>query len=362
MAYGLAAVAATSGAGGAGGVTEGFIYGRLAGMDLDAFVAVNAARWDRLDQLTRARRRTGAEADELIQLYRLTATHLSQVRTSAPDPEIIARLSGLLARARGVVAGAHEPAWSDITRFVVISLPAAFYRARWLTVAAMVFFCVVAVVAGVRAAADPELLAQMGTPSQREQYAEQAFAAYYSNYPAPDFAAQVWTNNAWIAAQCIAGGITGIFPVFVLVQNAVGVGMAGAVMAEHGYLDVFFGLILPHGLMELSAIFIAAGAGLRLFGAWAFAGPRTRSRALAEEGRSVFTVAIGLVVVLGVSGLVEGFVTPSSLPTGVKITIGALVLAAYWLYTILLGRRAVRDGETGDVRAEHAEDTVAMAD
>ena len=57
----------------------------------------------------------------------------------------------------------------------------------------------------------------------------------------------------------------------------------------------------------------------------------------------------------------EGFVTPSSLPTGVKITIGALVLAAYWTYTIVLGRRAVRDGETGDVRAEHAEDTVAMA-
>ncbi|WP_089775261.1 stage II sporulation protein M [Ruania alba] len=330
-------------------------------MDIDAFVAVNAARWDRLDTLVRARRRTGAEADELVQLYQLTATHLSKVRTSAPDPTVVTRLSGLLARARGVIAGAHEPAWSDVTRFVVISLPAAFYRARWLTLAALAFFCIVGVATGMRAVGDPELLAQMGTPSEREQYANELFEAYYSNSPAPDFAAQVWTNNAWIAAQCIAGGITGIFPVYVLVQNAVGVGMAGAVMAEHGQLDLFFALILPHGLMELSAIFIAAGAGLRLFFAWAFAGPRTRSRALAEEGRAVFTVAIGLVVVLGVSGLVEGFVTPSDLPTGVKITIGAMVLAAYWIYTIVLGRHAVRDGETGDVRAEHAEDTVAMA-
>ncbi|UFU08334.1 stage II sporulation protein M [Ruania halotolerans] len=330
-------------------------------MDIDAFVAVNAARWDRLDQLVRARRRTGAEADELVQLYQLTATHLSQVRTSAPDPSVVTRLSGLLARARGVIAGAHEPAWSDVTRFVLISLPAAFYRARWLTLAATALFCIIGAVTGFRAAGDPEMLALAGTPNERQQYADELFEAYYSNYPAPDFAAQVWTNNAWIAAQCIAGGITGFFPIYVLVQNASSIGLAAAVMAEHDQLGLFFALILPHGLMELSAIFIAAGAGLRLFFAWAFAGPTTRSRRLAEEGRSVFTVAIGLVAVLGVSGLVEGFVTPSNLPTGVKITIGALVLAGYWLYTILLGRRAVREGEIGDVRAEHAEDTVAMA-
>lgn len=74
------------------------------------------------------------------------------------------------------------------------------------------------------------------------------------------------------------------------------------------------------------------------------------------------TLAIGLAVVLLVCGVVEGYVTPSSLPTGVKIAIGALVLAGYWVYTLVLGRAAVRDGETGDVRREHREDTVATAD
>lgn len=70
-------------------------------------------------------------------------------------------------------------------------------------------------------------------------------------------------------------------------------------------------------------------------------------------------MVIGLVVVMGVSGIVEGFVTPSGLPGGVKIAIGAVVLAAYWAYTFTLGRRAVADGETGDMRAELVEDTVA---
>jgi len=145
------------------------------------------------------------------------------------------------------------------------------------------------------------------------------------------------------------------------VVNAVGVGSSGGIMAAHGHLDVFFGLILPHGLMELTAIFVAGGAGLKLFWAWVAPGPRTRSRALAEEGRSLFIVALGLVLVLAVSGVVEGFVTPAAMPGWLKILIGALVLAGYWTYTIVLGRRAVAAGETGDLEEDLAGHTLAQA-
>ena len=224
-----------------------------------------------------------------------------------------------------------------------------------------VAFVAIALVAGVHAYSTPEVQAMLGTPSELRTYADQEFAAYYSNYPSQSFAAQVWTNNAWIAAQCVALGITGFWPVMVLVQNAVAVGAAGAKMALHGGLDVFFQLILPHGLMELTAIFVAGAAGLKIFWTLIDPGGRPRSRALAEEARALFTVALGLVGVLGVSGLVEGFVTPSGLPWWLKIAIGALVLMAFWVYVLVLGRRAVRVGETGDVRAEHSVDDLPIA-
>lgn len=328
-------------------------------MDVDAFVALNAPRWARLRALLRRRRLTGAEVDELVTHYQTTATHLSQLRSSAPDPALISRLSTLLARARGVIGGSHELSLADVVRFVAISLPAAFYRVRWWTVAAGAVFIALGFVQAWWLLTVPEAMAQVGTPSMRRTYAEEAFAAYYSNYPAPDFAAQVWTNNAWISAQAIGLGVTGIFPAYVLVVNALNVGVAGAIMAEHDGLGEFFGLILPHGLMELTAVFIAVGTGLKLFWSWVAPGQRTRARALIEEGRALITVVIGLIVVMGVSGIVEGFVTPSGLPGGVKIAIGAVVLAAYWAYTFTLGRRAVADGETGDMRAELVEDTVA---
>ncbi|MCK6211825.1 stage II sporulation protein M [Georgenia sp. EYE_87] len=330
-------------------------------MDVDAFAAVHEPEWRRLEELSRQRRLTGPEADELVRLYQATAGHLSAVRSSAPDPHLVGRLSTLLGQARGRVAGAHELRLADVSRFFVLTLPAAFYRVRWWTVAVMVAWVALAVVVGVHTAGTPAALAQLGTPSQLEDYAQDAFEAYYSNYPAPDFAALVWTNNAWIAAQCIGLGITGVFPVYVLFVNAVGVGQAGAIMAAYGDLGVFFGLILPHGLMELTAIFIAGGTGLKLFWTAVSPGGRTRARALAQEGRSLVTVAVGLVLVLAVSGLVEGFVTPSVLPGWLKLVIGALVLAGYWSYTLVLGRRAVAAGETGDLEEDLAGHTLAQA-
>lgn len=330
-------------------------------MDLDAFSAVHAPAWARLDELASRRHLTGAESDELVRLYQEVATHLSTIRSAAPDPAVVSRLSDVLGRARAAIAGSHDPSWADAARFLRLSLPAAFYRVRWWTLGVGLAFCAVAVVVGVHVFQDPDAQAVVGTPSQLRTIAEEEFANYYTNHPGTSFAAQVWTNNAWIAALSVAFGITGFMPVYVILQNAAGVGAVGGVMALHGGLDIFFQLILPHGLMELTAIFVAAGAGLKIFWTLVDPGGRPRARALSEEGRALFTVAIGLVGVLGVSGLVEGFVTPSDLPWPVKIAIGALVLAAFWVYVLVLGRRAVRAGETGDVRADHAGDVLPIA-
>lgn len=329
-------------------------------VDTDAYIAVHDAEWRRLEELTRRRTLSGPEADELAALYQATAGHLSVVRTQAPDPALVSRLSMVLAESRSRLAGAREFSLRDVVLFFTVTLPLAFHRVRWWTAGVGAGFVAVAVLAGWWFTVSPAVQASVGTPEQLRQYAEQAFEAYYSNSPAPDFAAQVWTNNAWIAFQCVGGGITGVLPLWVLWSNAVAVGQAGGIMATYSDLGVFFGLILPHGLMELTAIFVAGGAGLKLCWAWVAPGPRTRARALREEGLRLVVVAIGLVFVLGVSGIVEAFVTPSGLPAGVRIGIGAVVLAAYWAYTVVLGGRAAGAGET-DMDEDRAGYHVAQA-
>jgi uncharacterized membrane protein SpoIIM required for sporulation len=164
----------------------------------------------------------------------------------------------------------------------------------------------------------------------------------------------VWTNNAWLAAQSIATGILGVYVPYILIQNAVNLGVAAGIFVHYGRSDVMFSYILPHGLLELTSLFVAAAAGLRIFWAWIAPGSRTRGQALAEEGRALFAIAVGVAISLFVSGLIEGFVTPSALPVWAKIAIGALALAAFLVYMLVVGRRAVLAGETGDLAESDA--------
>jgi uncharacterized membrane protein SpoIIM required for sporulation len=330
-------------------------------VDLDAFVTVHEPQWQRLEALSRRRRLTGAEADELVELYQRTATHLSVIRSASPDAALAGRLSTTVARARAAVTGGHEPLLRELARLATVSFPAALWRSRWWTAGAAAFTVVVSVAIGAWVARTPEVQASLGGDAEIRQLVENDFEAYYSEFAATSFAARVWTNNAWVAALCIALGVTGVGVVWILGQNAVNVGLTGGLMAAHGRLDQFFGLITPHGLLELTAVFAAAGAGLKLFWAWVDPGPRPRGQAMAEEGRAMITVAMGLVVVLLVSGGVEAFVTPSGLPTAARIAIGVAVWAAFAGYAAVFGRRAVRAGETGDVRAGLAGDTAPVS-
>lgn len=318
-------------------------------MDIDAFRAAHGDQWARLDRLVGRRRLNGAEADELVWLYRSAARDLSRLRTGAPDPQLISEMSMRVAAARGRLTGSRAIGGANIIHYLTVDVPAALYRVRWWTVGVTVVEVLLAVVVGVWTLRSPEAMAALGSRSELDRYAASSFEAYYSTYEAADFATMVWTNNVRVAAICVAGGITGALPVWALYTNAVALGQAGAIMADHDAFGRFLALISPHGLLELTCVFLAGGAGLRLFWTMLVPGPRPRATALAAEGRSLISVVVALVGALAVAGGIEAFVTPAPVPWALKITIGVLAMAALWAYTLILGGRAVKAGHSGDL-------------
>lgn len=318
-------------------------------VDADALAENRFPEWQRLHELSTKKTLDGEEIDELVARYRSASADLAELKSSVGDSAQGNYLSTVLAAARLKLTGAPQNVLTRLGDFFVWQLPAALFALRKTTAWVAAGFLTIALIVAVWIAVNPAVVAAIWDPELLESYAEEEFTGYYTENPAAVFAGLVWTNNAWIAVQCVIFGITGIWPVFAMVQNAMNLGLAAGSMAAAGRLDIMVLHILPHGMLELTALFVAAAGGLHLFWAWVAPGHRSRTQALSAAGRSLATVAIGLVFALALAGLVEGFVTGWWLPWWVKIGIGAAALGVFLWYMLVVGGRAARHGETGDL-------------
>jgi uncharacterized membrane protein SpoIIM required for sporulation len=322
-------------------------------MDVDTFLATNQASWDRLSWLVRrAGRKVGrlspAELEELVVLYQRTATHLSYARTTYRDPALTATLSSLVARAGAVVYGSRPRTLRALGRFFADTFPAAVWYSRRFIVVSAALLLVPAFAVGLWVANSPRAVEATGPKAVREAYVNQDFEQYYKSAPASEFASHVFTNNVQVSIYAFAAGIAFCLPTaFILMFNGANVGVAGGLFASVGQQLKFWGLILPHGLLELTAVFIAGGAGLRLGWTLIDPGDRTRLAGLAEEGRRALAIVAGLVVVFAAAGTIEGFVTGSSLPTWARVGVGALGETVLLTWLVVRGRAAAARGLSG---------------
>ena len=322
-------------------------------MDIDRFIAANAPSWERLGALA-ARARGGSrglhpdELDELVRLYQRASTHLSYARTYYDDPVLTSRLTGVVAGARSVVYGTRPRTGRALASFFTTTFPAAVWHVRrFVAVAALLLLLPFAAVATWIATSD-EALEASAPAAVRAAYVERDFEAYYSSEPAAAFATNVFTNNVRVAILAFAAGIlVCVVTAGLLVYNGAVVGVAAGLFTAAGEPGRFWGLILPHGMLELSAVIVAGAAGLALGWAVIVPGDRSRRDALAEQGRRSVSIVLGLVVAFLVAGLIEGFVTGQPWPTSLRVAIGALAWVVFVLYVVVLGRAAAADGLTG---------------
>jgi uncharacterized membrane protein SpoIIM required for sporulation len=327
-------------------------------VDIDQYIASNTPVWDRLAQLTvRAQRGAGrldaAELQELVRLYQRVATHLSYARTYYRDPALTAKLSGLVARSGAIVYGARPRTLRAIGRFFAVTFPAAFWHIRWFVVVATLVSLLPAAGFGIWLANSPAAVEATAPPAVREAYVNHDFEAYYSSAPASEFAASVFANNVQVAFVAFALGILlCVGTLYVLIGNGANLGVALGLFAAVGQQPKFWGLVLPHGMLELTSVFIAGAAGLRLGWTLIDPGDRPRLTALAEEGRRTVVIVIGLILTFGVAGAIEGFVTGRPWPTALRVGIGALAETAFLVYACALGRRAAARGLTGALGEE----------
>lgn len=322
-------------------------------MDIDGFIDRNQRTWARLDEHARRARRGvrrlgPGELDELVADYQRTSAHLSFARTAFADPGLTARLTRLVAEANGVIYGQRARTLSTVGRFFAVTFPAAVWHARRFVLVSALCLLGPAVVVGAWIATSEEALDAAAPDAVRAAYLEEDFEAYYSSEPAGQFATEVTVNNIQVSILAFAAGIfLCLGAAYLLVLNGANLGVAAGLFVSAGQSPKFFGLMLPHGLLELTAVVLAGAAGLQMGWAVIAPGDRPRLGALAEEGRRAVVIVLGLVVAFVTAGAIEGFVTGSGLSTAVRVGIGVTVEAAFVAYLVVQGRHTGRPPASG---------------
>jgi uncharacterized membrane protein SpoIIM required for sporulation len=322
-------------------------------VDIDRFIARNAHTWARLEELSaragRGQRRLApTEVDELVDIYQRVSSHLSHARVAYRDPALTGRLTRLVSRANGVIYASRGRTLGAVRDFFAWRFPAAVWQSGRFVAASAALLLVPALAIGAWMATSDDALEASAPEAVREAYLNEDFEDYYSSEPATQFATEVTVNNIQVAITAFASGVLLCVPaVLLLAYNGAVLGMAGGLFADAGELGKFFGLILPHGLLELTAVVIAGGAGLRLGWAVIAPGDRTRGQALGDEARRAGVIALGLVLAFVVAGLIEGFITGRGVPTGLRVAIGVAAEAAFVVWVVVQGRAASARGVTG---------------
>ena len=323
-------------------------------MDIDAFVAAHQNAWWRLQQLTERARKvtqvTPDELDEMVHLYQRAGANLANARIEyAADSALVNRLTLLVSDAHGVLYGQRDTeVRRGLIQFATVTFPAAIYALRrYIAVAAVLTFLPWAVFQ-IWLSISPTAFDLAAPDGSGQQYIDQDFEAYYSNQPSQNFATQVFLNNIRVGFLAFAAGaLLCVVTAALLVWNGANGGMAGGLFTHAGQADKFWGLILPHGLLELSAVVVAGAAGLRIGWAIIDPGDRPRFNALTDEARRSGSVLVGLVVAFLLAATVEGFVTGRPWPTSVRVGIGISVFTLFWGWTIVYAVRLRREGREG---------------
>jgi uncharacterized membrane protein SpoIIM required for sporulation len=320
---------------------------------LDRFLAERTKDWNELDDLLArggpgANRLTAEELLRLGSLYRASASDLAVARRYFTGTPGALRLQNLVARAYGVVYGRVQRD-DTFTSFFSRSVWRRVYESlRWVRLAMIVLFF--GVLAGtIWALNDPSGAASLLPGLHVSSHTKGGF------YGLPisgrgGLAIEIFTNNILVSCMCMLGGFTcGIVTSYMLFYNGALIGILGALEWRAGGFADFLRLVVPHGLLELSCISLAGGAGFMIANALIDPGKQTRPGALAAISPRVGACTLGFITFLVAAGLTEGFITPWDLPLVPALVVGVVLAGAFWSGVLVRGRpehRSPSDSES----------------
>lgn len=303
------------------------------------------SHWRRLEHLldqvksNGLRSLTRLELQELGLLYRQAAADLSALREDATGKSYARFLNLLLSRAHNTIYAGEKSSARSIVHYYRYIYPKIFRNNLRLINAAFLLFLMGALAGVLLAMTRPDFLRSFLGPHMMDTIDHHKMWTDSVVRAAPAESSRILTNNITVSFLAFAYGLSGgALTVLLLVFNGVLLGAVGTACWLADMSLPLWSFVAPHGVLELPAIFIAGGAGLRLAQGLLFPGLLSRSDSLAKAGAEAVRLLMGVVPVLIVAGSIEGFISPSALPWQWKFALAGSLAVIFYSYLFFCAR------------------------
>lgn len=322
-------------------------------MSVNEFIQQREKDWQRLEALIRKSRLTAREVHELGSLYRAITSDLALARRDYPNQRVTLFLNQLLTRTHSFIYQQDSSDFRSLVRYFTHRIPQVFRQTAVFTLVAFLLFVVPAIIGYRMAYTNPGSTDMLGLAAQRQILADKETWTDIPLQERPFMSAFIMSNNIRIAILAFGGGVSfGLFTIYILTVNGLTIGAVMGLAAHYDMGSDLLGFIIGHGVIELSVIFIAGGAGLQL--GWALLNPGryTRRDALFVAARRAVTLAVAAIPLLIIAGVIEGFISPSDLPFAVRVGVGIMSGVLLYTYLGLAGRRSILPDQRTDLLGE----------
>lgn len=301
--------------------------------------------WTRLEAIVNPSARKGIagltyrEIQDLALLYRQVAADLAKVREDPSGHRLADYLNQLLARAHNVIYMGRRVSPRGILPFYCRTFPAVFRQTLDYTALAVALFAAGGLIGFLTCLADPAFQRFFLGPDMTETIDRREMWTHSILTVKPLAASWIMTNNLTVSFATFALGITGgIGTIYLLLTNGLMMGVIAAACWQGGMSLQFWEFVAPHGVLELPAIFIAGGAGLLLARGLLFPGNLPRRESLVIHGSRAGRLILGIIPVLVVAGVIEGFVSPSPFPWFAKFVLAGVLATLLGIYLSTAGQ------------------------
>jgi uncharacterized membrane protein SpoIIM required for sporulation len=311
-------------------------------MHVQRWIARREPDWQTLEGLLQRVEAKGLKAlqphevQALASLYRSVSADLARASTYQVGESLIYRLQSLTSRSYSqIYQGSRRQEWGALVGFYRWGFPAIVRQTLGYTLLATAIFGISALIAWWLAWQDPAFMQLVVPESLIEKVRDRGelwMGSIVGN--APIESSGIMTNNISVCFKAIAGGmVAGLGTVAILVLNGFLIGGVGALVGQNHLAYPFWAFVFPHGALELPAIFLSGGAGLLLARALVMPGPYRRIDALKVYGPQAAQLVYGIVPLLVIAGVVEGFFSPHPwIPALLKYLVGVLLFCGLVQY------------------------------